>query len=68
MNPAGFPTMSAVTDLRRTAADVVALCDTSILSTDAQAAAALRALPSRVRALQFRAARLLAALETEGIS
>jgi hypothetical protein len=68
MTQARFPTMSAITELRRTAADVVALCDVIILSTDAQAAAAMHLLPNRLRTLQFRAQRCLTALETEGIS
>ena len=54
-------------ELRRTAANVVMLADTIIYSTtESEKAAALRMLPNRIRALQFRAARCLTALDTEG--
>jgi hypothetical protein len=68
MSPARPRTLTAMTDLRRTAAAVVELCDVMILGSEGDATQAMRALPSRVRALQFRAARALTALESEGIT
>jgi hypothetical protein len=68
MNPARSRAMTAIADLRRTAADTVAVCDTIILGHEGEADAAVRALPRRARALIFRAQRCLTALETEGIS
>jgi hypothetical protein len=55
--------LDAITNVRRTAADVVTLCDLVIYGTDAEAEVALEKLPARVRALQFRAQRCLTALE-----
>jgi hypothetical protein len=68
MSPARIHAKNAVTDLRRAAAVTAELCDVILLGTDAQAAVALRALPSRIRTLRFRAQRTLTALESEGIS
>ena len=65
--PSEWRTLNAIVELRRTAADAVTLADTIIYSaTESEKAAALRMLPNRIRALQFRAARCLTALETEG--
>jgi hypothetical protein len=65
--PSDWRTLSAIVELRRTAANVVMLADTIIYSTtESEKAAALRMLPNRIRALQFRAARCLTALDTEG--
>jgi hypothetical protein len=55
--------LDAITNVRRTAADVVALADLAIYGSDAEAEVALEKLPARVRALQFRAQRALTALE-----
>jgi hypothetical protein len=60
-----FSAMTAVTDLRKVSADVVALCDAAIFASEGEGAAALRALPTRIRALISRAQRCLTALETE---
>jgi hypothetical protein len=68
MTPAPFPAMNAVTELRRAAAAVVALCDTIIFASEGEGAAALRALPRRIRTLQRLSQRTLTALESEGIS
>jgi hypothetical protein len=60
-------TLNAVVELRRTAADVVTLCDVIVFAeTETEKVAALRMLPTRIRRLQFRAGRALTALETEG--
>jgi hypothetical protein len=65
--PSDWRPLSAIVELRRTAANVVMLADTIIYSTtESEKAAALRMLPNRIRALQFRAARCLTALDTEG--
>jgi hypothetical protein len=68
MTPARFPAMSAITGVRRAAVDVVVRADVIIFASEGEANAALRELPTRVRALISRAQRCLEALETEGIS
>jgi hypothetical protein len=68
MTPAGFSALQAIADLRRTAAAVVALCDVVLYAQEGEAARAVRVLPARVRALMFRARRVLTALESEGSS
>ena len=66
--PSEWRALNAVVELRRTAADCVVLADALIYAESAtDKAAALRMLPRRIRALQFRAARCLTALDSEGI-
>jgi hypothetical protein len=60
--------LNAIAELRRLAADVVAIADIAIYSgKDGEKAVAMRMLPGKIRTLKFRADRALAALETEGI-
>jgi hypothetical protein len=62
--PSDWGTLNAVVELRRTAADVVTLCDVIVFAeTESEKAHALRLLPARIRRLQFRATRALTALE-----
>jgi hypothetical protein len=68
MTPAGSPALQAITDLRRVAADVVALCDAAIYAQEGEASRAMRVLPARIRVLLFRSNRALTALGSEGIS
>ena len=58
--------LNAVTDVRKTAADVITLCDLTIYGTPSQASAAQRLLPTRLRQLAVRVRRTLAELGREG--
>jgi hypothetical protein len=58
--------LNAVTDVRKTAADVVTLCDLIIYGNQGQVRIAQRRLPARLRQLSVRAQRTLAALAREG--
>jgi hypothetical protein len=55
--------LSAVINLRRLAKDVVDLSDLVVYGTPLEREVALRLLPSKIRAMQFRSARLLTALD-----
>jgi hypothetical protein len=57
--------LDAVVNVRKTAADVVALADLAIYGAVGQQGDAFRRLPERLRALQRRAQRCLDALEAE---
>jgi hypothetical protein len=57
--------LKAIVEVRKTAADVVALADLVIYGNDTKVATAMRLLPARIRALQFRATRALTALEED---
>jgi hypothetical protein len=68
MRPARGSTINAIHALRREAADTVDRCDAVIFWSRAAAAADLRTLPARIRALQARCQRALESLAREGIS
>jgi hypothetical protein len=56
--------LNSIVELRKQAADVVAICDMAIYSgKEGEKAVALRLLPDRIRTLRFRAQRAITALE-----
>jgi hypothetical protein len=56
--------LNSLVELRKQAADVVAICDMVVYSEkEGEKAVALRLLPDRIRTLRFRANRALTALE-----
>jgi hypothetical protein len=60
--------LNAIVELRRLAADVVAIADIAVYAQkDGEKAVAMRLLPGKIRTLKFRADRALTALEAEGI-
>jgi hypothetical protein len=62
--PSQWRALNAIVELRRAAADVVAICDMAIYSgKEGEKAVALRLLPDRIRTLRFRAQRAITALE-----
>jgi hypothetical protein len=58
--------LSAIVEVRRRAADVVLLADLIVYGHGSEVEVAMRDLPDRLRSLQFRTLRCLAALESEG--
>jgi hypothetical protein len=62
-----YRTLDAITNLRRTCADVTTLADLIIFGSESESDAAMRLLPNRIRTLQFRAQRAQTALELEGL-
>jgi hypothetical protein len=66
MNSPRYRTLTAIVELRRRAADTVALCDLCIYGSESEARIAQSALPNRLRSLQFRVQRALTALEEGG--
>jgi hypothetical protein len=58
-----YQALRAIAELRRSAADVVALCDVVILGAGYDVRRALTALPDRTQTLMFRIQRALTTLE-----
>jgi hypothetical protein len=64
--PSQWRALNSIVDLRRAAADVVAICDMAVYSgKEGEKAVALHLLPARIRTLRFRANRALTALEED---
>jgi hypothetical protein len=56
--------LNAIVELRRTAADLIAVADIAIYAQkEGEKAVGIRLLPDRIRKVQFRAQRALTALE-----
>jgi hypothetical protein len=58
-----YRVMSAITEVRRAAKDVVDLSDLVVFGSGLEADVALRQLPNRLRSLAFRTQRAITALE-----
>jgi hypothetical protein len=62
--PSQWRALNAIVELRRVAADLIAVADIAIYAEKpGEKAVAVRALPDRIRKVQFRAQRCLTALE-----
>jgi hypothetical protein len=58
--------LNAIVELRRVAADLVAVADIAVYAQKpGEQAAAIRMLPDRIRKVQFRAQRAITALESD---